>query len=74
MRFSETEQTVFSNICTHLSCRVKWSDGDRLYLCPCHDAAFDENGQVVSGPPPRELWEYPNKIEDGVLYFHFGAA
>ena len=74
MRFNEAEQTVFSNVCTHLSCRVKWSGEDRLYLCPCHDASFDESGEVVAGPPPRALWEYPTKIEEDVLYFHFGAV
>ncbi len=74
MRFSEEEQKVFSNICTHLSCRVKWSEVERVYLCPCHDAAFNEEGEVVAGPPPRELWEYESKLEDGVIYFHFGSV
>jgi Rieske Fe-S protein len=74
VRFSDVAQTVFSNFCTHLSCRVTWTEDVREYICPCHDGRFDENGQVVAGPPPEPMWEYETKIEDGVLYFLFVAG
>jgi len=69
-RFSETEHKVFSNMCTHLSCRVTWKDDQMDYLCPCHDGHFDVNGKVTAGPPPRPLDEYGTKVEDGVLFIH----
>ena len=28
---------VFSNICTHLSCRFTWKDDKNIFFCPCHD-------------------------------------
>ena len=28
-------------------------------------------GKVVSGPPPKPLDEYENKVEDGNLFIHF---
>lgn len=73
LRVNETEVKVFSNVCTHLSCRVKWVEADRLYECPCHDAAFDIDGQVVSGPPPRAMDVYPESriTEDGILEIFF---
>ncbi len=41
--------------CTHLGCRVVWDDGAREYRCPCHGGAYDREGRVVAGPPPRPL-------------------
>ncbi len=49
---------AFSAACTHLGCLVKWDAAGRRFLCPCHAAVFDENGGVVSGPPPSALPEY----------------
>jgi menaquinol-cytochrome c reductase iron-sulfur subunit len=70
-RKSESETLVLSNVCTHLSCRVNWNDAEKVYACPCHDAQFDSDGNVVSGPPPRPMDVYENKVEDGTLYIHF---
>jgi menaquinol-cytochrome c reductase iron-sulfur subunit len=65
------EVKVFSNICTHLSCRVVWRDEFQFYHCPCHDADFDINGEIVKGPQPRPLDEYPVTIEDGNIFITF---
>jgi menaquinol-cytochrome c reductase iron-sulfur subunit len=70
-RATETETQAFSNVCTHLACRVNWFEADQLYRCPCHDAAFTIDGQVASGPPPRPMDEYATKVEEGVLYINF---
>lgn len=59
---------VLSNICTHLSCRVNWKEDLLQYVCPCHDAAFDIEGQIVHGPPPKPLIRYETKIEEETLY------
>lgn len=65
---------VLSNICTHLGCRVAWNKDSNEYLCPCHDARFGLNGEVVSGPPPRPLSAYETKIENGNLFIHLTQA
>lgn len=70
-RTSETETTVFSNVCTHLSCRVLWHEDIKEYVCPCHDARFAVTGEVASGPPPRPLDAYEAKVEEGILFIHF---
>lgn len=59
---------ALSNMCTHLSCRVSWKDAEVVYVCPCHDAHFSIDGEVVSGPPPRPLDPYETKIENGELF------
>ncbi len=45
----------FSASCTHLGCLVTWNSTKKEFLCPCHAAVFDAEGQVVSGPPPAPL-------------------
>lgn len=62
---------VFSNVCTHLGCRVNWDDASQEFKCPCHDAAFDVDGGIVKGPQPRPLDVYETKVEEGNLLIHF---
>ncbi len=70
-RKSESDTIVFSNVCTHLSCRVIWHEDLQEYLCPCHDAHFGSLGEIISGPQPRPLDTYETKIEEGNLFIHF---
>ena len=71
VRQNETETRVFSNVCTHLSCRVTWREEQQEYFCPCHDGIFTAAGAVAGGPPPRPMDEYASKVEDGTLFFNF---
>ncbi len=64
---------ALSNVCTHLGCRVRWITDQGQYFCPCHNAAFDKIGLVVSGPPPRPLDRYETKVEDDQLYILLGG-
>lgn len=71
LRKSENDTTVFSNVCTHLSCRVIWHEDVAEYICPCHDGHFGKNGEIISGPQPRPLDTYETKVEEGNLFIHF---
>lgn len=62
-----------SNVCTHLGCRVRWITDQGQYFCPCHNAAFDKLGLVVTGPPPEPLDRYETKVEDDQLYILLGG-
>lgn len=62
------EFIAMSNICTHLACRVRWIGDQQQFFCPCHNAVFDKDGEVVSGPPPRPLDRYEVKVEDDQLF------
>jgi len=61
---------VLSDICTHLSCKVRWSSEQGVFVCPCHDGIFDREGAVLSGPPPRPLDRFETKVEDGQLFIY----
>lgn len=60
--------TAMSNVCTHLGCRVRWVGDEDQFFCPCHNAAFERNGTVASGPPPRALDQFDLSVEDGQLF------
>lgn len=55
----------FDPACTHLGCKIKFQDDQRRYFCPCHGGIFNEDGAVVSGPPPKGLVEHPVKVANG---------
>ena len=74
LRKSESEMLVLSNRCTHLSCSVNWDDARAEYVCPCHDAQFGPEGEVLGGPPPHPLDRYEYEIEDGTLIINFPAV
>jgi menaquinol-cytochrome c reductase iron-sulfur subunit len=58
---------VYSNICTHLKCRVSWIEDRQIFLSPCHNGIFSIDGDVISGPPPRPLDQFEVKIENGQM-------
>lgn len=60
--------TAMSNVCTHLSCRVRWIEDQSQFFCPCHNAVFDKEGNVVDGPPPRPLDRYEIKVEEDQIF------
>jgi menaquinol-cytochrome c reductase iron-sulfur subunit len=63
---------VFAINCTHLGCPVRWFEESHLFMCPCHGGAYYGDGSQASGPPPRGLYEYEYKIEQGQLWVRGG--
>jgi Rieske Fe-S protein len=59
--------TVFSDACTHLSCKVHWEEQRSAFVCPCHDGVFDKQGDVVSGPAPEPLHRFQAQVENDQL-------
>jgi cytochrome b6-f complex iron-sulfur subunit len=62
------EFRAFSAVCTHLGCLVQWNASDRIFHCPCHAAAFDPDGKVISGPPPRPLRAFSVSVVQGKVF------
>ena len=63
---------VFAINCAHLGCPVRWFPHSGLFMCPCHGGAYYRDGSRASGPPERGLFEYPYKIEKGVITIQAG--
>jgi menaquinol-cytochrome c reductase iron-sulfur subunit len=66
-RVSEDSFIAFSANCTHLGCPVRWLEGAKLFMCPCHGGVYYDDGTVAAGPPPRPLFQYDVRIENGVV-------
>jgi cytochrome b6-f complex iron-sulfur subunit len=58
---------AFSLVCTHLGCLVEWQKDKKEFYCPCHDGRFDEFGDVLAGPPPIPLEQFPVQVESDTV-------
>ena len=58
---------VFAINCAHLGCPVRWFAQSGLFMCPCHGGVYYQDGSRASGPPPRGLFQYAYKVENGKL-------
>jgi nitrite reductase/ring-hydroxylating ferredoxin subunit len=56
---------AFSAVCPHLNCTVQFEAETHQIWCACHNARFDQNGNVISGPPPRGLDPFSVNIRGG---------
>ena len=62
-----------SAICTHLGCTIeRTTEG---FECPCHGSRYNNKGEVLSGPAPRDLaWFSVNKTSDGKVVIDPGET
>jgi|SRR5579872_5926136 len=63
---------VFAVNCAHLGCPVRWFPQSGLFLCPCHGGAYYRDGTRAAGPPERGMFEYPYKVENGLVLIQAG--
>jgi len=54
---------ALSRVCTHLGCLVDYQKDKKRFLCPCHAGIYDLSGNIISGPPPKPLQQFPLKVE-----------
>ena len=62
-----------SAVCTHLGCILeKSTDG---FECPCHGSCYNNQGEVLSGPAPRNLsWYRVSRAADGKIVIDPGTT
>ena len=60
----ERRLRALSAACTHEGCTVQYVPGESVVWCACHNARFDVEGRVLSGPPPRPLPAYHAQHDD----------
>jgi cytochrome b6-f complex iron-sulfur subunit len=65
---------ALSATCTHLGCIVFWNEQRQVIACPCHEAYFNTNGAVISGPPPAPLAAYRVQEDGGQIYVEGGEG
>jgi glycine/D-amino acid oxidase-like deaminating enzyme/nitrite reductase/ring-hydroxylating ferredoxin subunit len=47
--------SALSPVCTHAKCIVDWNNAEKSWDCPCHGGRFDTLGNVLTGPPRKNL-------------------
>ena len=68
IRTGEDQLVALPATCTHLRCVLQWDRASGRLVCPCHAGAFDLNGNVVAGPPPRPLKPLRVDVKGGNIY------
>lgn len=51
--------SALSPVCTHAGCIVAWNDAEKSWDCPCHGGRYDIHGNVLTGPPRKNLQAIP---------------
>lgn len=64
-RTDEGEFVAYSINCRHLGCPVRWVEGPRLFMCPCHGGVYYADGSVAGGPPPEPLARMSVRVVKG---------
>jgi Rieske Fe-S protein len=70
IRPDEENVVALAGVCTHMHCVLDWDGKQRTLDCPCHEGAFDLNGNVLNGPPPRGLRRYRIETRLGEIHLH----
>jgi cytochrome b6-f complex iron-sulfur subunit len=70
IRTDEETLVGLAGVCSHLHCVLNWDDEQQVLDCPCHEGAFDVNGNVLKGPPPRPLKRFRVETRLGQIYVH----
>ena len=53
--------------CTHRGCIVEWNEESNTLVCPCHNAKFAADGEVLAQPAVEPLATYEVKQENGEI-------
>ncbi len=57
-RDEEGQIHAVSATCTHLGCIVNWNSAEKSWDCPCHGGRYSCDGEVLHGPPVKNLELY----------------
>lgn len=67
VRKSEKEFLVFSSVCRHRKCNVKYKKDKNVFVCPCHESTYDINGKVIKGPSKGDIPAYKVQLSGNQL-------
>jgi menaquinol-cytochrome c reductase iron-sulfur subunit len=65
---TEAGPLVFTNVCSHMKCSVRWLSWRQQITCPCHGGFYDRWGKLIGGPPPFSLPAYESEVRGGEVF------
>ncbi len=54
--------------CTHAGCLVEWQKTENMFICPCHQSKFQQDGTLIEGLAITDLDKYQVKVENNVVF------
>lgn len=63
VRTPEKKLVAVNPTCTHAGCTVAWQSSAKKFACPCHQAEFGIDGNVLKGPARKPLKTYQAKLQ-----------
>jgi len=51
--------TALNPVCTHAKCIVNFNPVEKSWDCPCHGGRYSISGEVLTGPPRKNLHRIP---------------
>ena len=67
VRDSEGNNLALNPTCTHRGCIVEWNQESANLVCPCHNAKFSADGEVLAKPALEPLATYEVRQENGEI-------
>lgn len=49
------ELHALNPVCTHAGCIINFNQAEKTWDCPCHGGRFSIDGEVLTGPPQKQL-------------------
>ena len=74
VRDSEGAIVALNPTCTHRGCIVEWQEESNSLVCPCHNAKFAADGEVLAQPAVEPLATYEVKQENGEILVKLGRV
>ncbi len=63
---------AFNVLCPHNGCFIAYSEAEKRFKCPCHNAFFQLDGkQNGSSISPRDMDKLDAEVRDGIVYVKF---
>jgi menaquinol-cytochrome c reductase iron-sulfur subunit len=66
-----SDVVAFNATCPHAGCFVAFNRSRGDFQCPCHDSAFNLDGEREHGPSPRDLDSLETKLEGEEVWVRF---
>lgn len=63
-RNADGQISVFSAVCPHMGCVVRWNADETTFDCPCHGSRFSVEGEVLNGPAITGLKRLENEEDN----------
>ena len=67
VRDDEGAIVALNPTCTHRGCIVEWNEKSNTLVCPCHNAKFSADGEVLAQPAVEPLATYEVRQENGEI-------